>query len=151
KVGKGGEGTKALVAWIDEFMVAAGDPHLLDSISLEDSVKDDIDIDVLKDIEADATYVEVAVDKDVMARVDAGIDMEVDVGVEVEDKVEDEVESSDRGTMEVGVDMVARIDILDCMLIPDVVERLEQVEEGLQDIYKLVIEIPIQRIKNNET
>ncbi|GKG52527.1 hypothetical protein Tco_0547402, partial [Tanacetum coccineum] len=37
---------------------------------------------------------------------------------------------SDRGTIEVGVDLVAGIDILDAMLMPDVVERLEQVEEG---------------------
>ncbi|GKB33107.1 putative reverse transcriptase domain-containing protein [Tanacetum coccineum] len=37
--------------------------------------------------------------------------------------------------MKVGVDVVAGIDILDAMLLPDVVERLEQVEKGLQDIY----------------
>ncbi|GKF16004.1 hypothetical protein Tco_0057466, partial [Tanacetum coccineum] len=47
------------------------------------------------------------------------IDMEVDVEVDVEDEVEDEVESSDRGTMEVRVDMVAGIDIPDVMLMPD--------------------------------
>ncbi|GJY61030.1 reverse transcriptase domain-containing protein [Tanacetum coccineum] len=80
-----------------------------DSISPEDSVEEDIDTDVLEDIEADAMVVEVAVDRDVVIGVDAGIDMEVDVGVDVED----EVESSDRGTMEVGVDVVAKIDILD--------------------------------------
>ncbi|GKA77554.1 hypothetical protein Tco_0784015 [Tanacetum coccineum] len=122
-----------------------------DSISPEDSVEEDIDTDVLEDIEADATAVEVAVDRDVVARVDAGIDMEVDVGVDVEDEVEDEVESSDRGTMEVGVDVVVGIDIPDAMLMPDVVERLEQVEEGLQDIYDHVIEIPLQRIEDIET
>ncbi|GJZ50503.1 hypothetical protein Tco_0604693 [Tanacetum coccineum] len=102
-----------------------------DSISPEDSVEDDIDTDVLEDIEADVTAVEVAVDRDVEARIDAGIDMEIDIGVDVEDEVEDEVESSDRGTMEVGVDVVAGIDIPNCMLMPDAVERLEQVEEGL--------------------
>ncbi|GKE25625.1 hypothetical protein Tco_1441009 [Tanacetum coccineum] len=57
-----------------------------DSISSEDSVEEDIDTDVLV--------------------------MEVDVRVDVEDKVEDKVESSDRGTMEVRVDVVAEIDIL---------------------------------------
>ncbi|GJS14395.1 putative reverse transcriptase domain-containing protein [Tanacetum coccineum] len=67
-----------------------------DSISLEDSVKEDIDMNVLKDIKADATAVEVAKDRDVMTGVDAGIGMEVDVGVNVEDEVEDEVESSCR-------------------------------------------------------
>ncbi|GKD00045.1 hypothetical protein Tco_1170319, partial [Tanacetum coccineum] len=114
-----------------------------DSISLEDSVMEDIDTDVLEDIEADATTIKVTVDRDVEAGIDAGISMEVDVGVDVED----EVESSDRGTMEVGVDLVAGIDIPDGMLMPDVVERLEQVEEGLQDIYDHVIEIPPKRIE----
>ncbi|GJZ18726.1 hypothetical protein Tco_0554849 [Tanacetum coccineum] len=76
-----------------------------DSISPEDSIEEDIDTDVLEDIEAD-----------------------VDVVVDVEDEVEDEVESSDRGTMEVGVDVVARIDIPDAMLMPDVLESLEQGE-----------------------
>ncbi|GJS01126.1 reverse transcriptase domain-containing protein [Tanacetum coccineum] len=79
------------------------------------------------------------------------IGMEVDVGVDVEDKVKDEVESSDRGTMEVGVDVVFGIDIPDAMLMPDAVERLEQVEEGFQDIYDHVIEIPLQRIEDIET
>ncbi|GKA49669.1 putative reverse transcriptase domain-containing protein, partial [Tanacetum coccineum] len=122
-----------------------------DSISPEDSVEEDIDTDVLEDIEADATIIKVAVDKDVVTRVDACIDMEVDVGVNVEDEVEDEVESNDRGTMEVGVDVAAGIDILDAMLMPDAVERLEQVEEGLQDIYDHLIEIPLQRIEDIKT
>ncbi|GKC63665.1 hypothetical protein Tco_1096263 [Tanacetum coccineum] len=100
--------------------------RFMDSISPEDGVEDDIDTDVLEDIEADVTTVEVAVDRDVEARIDAGIDMEIDVGVDVEDEVEDKVESSDRGTMEVGVDVVAGIDIPDYMLMPDAVERLEQ-------------------------
>ncbi|GJX38118.1 reverse transcriptase domain-containing protein [Tanacetum coccineum] len=97
-----------------------------DSISPEDSVEEDIDTDVLEDIKADATAVEVAVDRDVEAGIDADIDMEVNVGVDVEDEVEDEVESSERGTMEVGVVVVAGIDIPDVMLMPDAVERLEQ-------------------------
>ncbi|GJS89391.1 putative reverse transcriptase domain-containing protein, partial [Tanacetum coccineum] len=71
------------------------------------------------------------IDSDVEARIDTCIGMEVDVGVDVED----EVEFSNRGTMEVGVDMVVGIDIPDAMLMPDAIERLEQVEEGLQDIY----------------
>ncbi|GJY40939.1 hypothetical protein Tco_0428209 [Tanacetum coccineum] len=95
------------------------------SISPEDSVEEDIDTNVLEDIEADDTVIEVAVDRDVEAEVDAGIDMEVDVGVDVEDEVEDEVESSDRGTIEIGVDVVTEIDIPDVMLMPDAVVRLE--------------------------
>nr|GEY69768.1 putative ribonuclease H-like domain-containing protein [Tanacetum cinerariifolium] len=74
-----------------------------DSISLEDSVEEDIDMDVLEDNKADAMAVEVAIDRDVEARVDAG-------------------------TMEVRVDVVIGIDIPDGMLIPDVVEHLEQRE-----------------------
>ncbi|GKC24768.1 hypothetical protein Tco_1026918 [Tanacetum coccineum] len=122
-----------------------------DLLSLEDSVEEDIDTDVLEDIKTDATAVELAVDRDVDARVDVGIDIEVDVGDDVEDEVEDKVKSSERGTIEVRVDVVAGIDIPDGMLVPDAVERLEQVEEGLQDIYEHVMEIPLQRIEDIET
>nr|GEU62054.1 reverse transcriptase domain-containing protein [Tanacetum cinerariifolium] len=90
-----------------------------------------------QDIEADATAVVVAVDKDVKAGVDACIGMKVDVGIDVEDEVEDEVESSDRGTKEVGVDVVAGIDIPDGMLIPDDVERLEEIASLLERVASL--------------
>nr|GEU46223.1 hypothetical protein [Tanacetum cinerariifolium] len=73
-----------------------------DSISPEDSVEEDNDTKVLEDIEADATVVEVAVDRYVEVEVDTGIDMEVDIEVVVEDGVEDEVESSDREDTETG-------------------------------------------------
>nr|GFA03616.1 hypothetical protein [Tanacetum cinerariifolium] len=118
-----------------------------DSISPEVSVAEDIDTDVLEDIEADAMAIEVAVDRDVVTGVDAGIDIEVDVWVDIED----EVESIDRGTMEVGVDVAAGIDILDGMLMSDARDRVEQVEEGLHDIYEHVIKIPLQMIKDIET
>nr|GEX11166.1 hypothetical protein [Tanacetum cinerariifolium] len=95
-----------------------------DFISPEDSVEEDIDTDVLEDIEAEATSVEVAVDRDVEAEIDAGIGMEVDVGIDIEDGVE----SSDRGNIEVGVDMNVRINIPDGMLMPDVIEPLEQTQ-----------------------
>ncbi|GKE38324.1 hypothetical protein Tco_1461729, partial [Tanacetum coccineum] len=71
------------------------------------------------------------------------IGMEVNVRIDVEDEVEDEVESSDRGTMEIRVDVVTGIDIPDGMLMLDAVECLEQVEDCLQDIYEHVIEIPL--------
>nr|GEV11011.1 hypothetical protein [Tanacetum cinerariifolium] len=110
-----------------------------DSISLEDNVEKDIDTNVLEDIEVDATTVEVAVDRDVEAGIDIGIVMKVDVGIDVEDEVEDEVESSDRGTIEVGVDMDAGIDIPDGMLMPDAVEHLEQrTLRLLRDSWRLV-------------
>nr|GEX80393.1 hypothetical protein [Tanacetum cinerariifolium] len=82
-----------------------------DSISPEDSVEEQVDANELADIKADAMTVEAAVDIDVKAGVDAAIGMEVNVGIDIEDEVEDEVESSDRGTMKVGVDVVAGIDI----------------------------------------
>ncbi|GJW45338.1 hypothetical protein Tco_0074137 [Tanacetum coccineum] len=128
-------------------------PHkrFKDSVSPEDSVEEDIDTDVLEDFEADTTADEVVVDRDVKAGVDANIDMEVDVGVDVEDEVEDEVEFSDRVTIEVGVNVVAMIDIPNGMLMPSVVEHLEQVEEGLQDNYEHVTKIPLQRIKDIKT
>ncbi|GJU21936.1 hypothetical protein Tco_1155278, partial [Tanacetum coccineum] len=82
-----------------------------DSYSSEDSVEEDIDADVLANIEADTTAVEVAADIDVEAGVDA------DIGIEIRDDIEDEdegeAESSDRGTIEVRVDVVAKIDIQD--------------------------------------
>nr|GEY25790.1 putative reverse transcriptase domain-containing protein [Tanacetum cinerariifolium] len=93
-----------------------------DSISPEDGVEEDIDTDVLEDIKADATAVEVVVDRDVEAGIDACIGMEVDVGIDVED----EVESCDKGTIEVRVDIDVGIDIPDDMLMPDSVERLNQ-------------------------
>nr|GEX23388.1 reverse transcriptase domain-containing protein [Tanacetum cinerariifolium] len=105
----------------------------------EDSVEEDIDTNVLEDIEANAIAVEVTIDRDVEAGIDAGIDMEVDVGIDVEDEVEDKFKPNDRGTIEVGLDVVTEIDIPDGMLMPDAVEHLEQVEDGLQDIYEHVM------------
>nr|GFA17555.1 hypothetical protein [Tanacetum cinerariifolium] len=141
--------TRALVPSRTDFLPPR--KSFRDSFSPEDSVEEDINTDVLEDIKADATVVAVAVDRDVEAGIDACIGMEVDVGIDVEDEVEDEVESSDRGTIEVGVDMNVGINIPDGMLMPDAVKHLEQVEEGLQDIYDHVIEIPLQRIEDIKT
>ncbi|GKE61059.1 reverse transcriptase domain-containing protein, partial [Tanacetum coccineum] len=72
------------------------------------------------------------------------IDMEVDVRVNVEDEVEDEVESSDRGTIEVGVDVAVGIDIPDGILIPNVIERLEQdaaFSMSWRELMKLMAEV----------
>nr|GEU96142.1 putative reverse transcriptase domain-containing protein [Tanacetum cinerariifolium] len=57
-------------------------------------------------------------------------DIDVDVRVDIKDEDEGEAESSYRGTIEVGIDVVAGIDISDGMLMLDTVERLEQVEEA---------------------
>nr|GEV34266.1 hypothetical protein [Tanacetum cinerariifolium] len=85
-------------------------PHkrFMDFISPEDSVEEDIDTDVLVDTEADATAIKV--------------DVRVDI--------EDEVESSDRGTMEVGVDVVAMINILN--EIP--LQRVDDIEMGRREL-----------------
>nr|GEX68270.1 hypothetical protein [Tanacetum cinerariifolium] len=100
--------TRALVlSWADLLPPLK---RFRDYISPKDSVEKDIDTDVLEDIEADATA--------------------------IEDEVEDEVRSSDRGTVEVGVDVAAGIDIPDGMLMPDAMEHLEHVKEGLQDVYE---------------
>ncbi|GJS13878.1 hypothetical protein Tco_0408350 [Tanacetum coccineum] len=122
-----------------------------DSISPEDSIEENIEVDALADIEVDATTVDVATYMDVEVRVNAGISMEVGVGFDIEDEDEDETESSNRGTMEVGVDVVAGIDILDGMLMFEVVEHLEKVEEVVQDIYRHIIEIPLQRVEDIES
>nr|GEW30546.1 putative reverse transcriptase domain-containing protein [Tanacetum cinerariifolium] len=121
--------------------------RFMGSISQMDSVDEDIDTNVLEDIKTDIMAVEVVIDRDVEAGIDAGFGMEVDVRIDVEDKVE----SSDRGTMKVGVHMVFGIDIPDGMLMPDAMEHLEQVKEGLQDIYEHVIEIPLQKIEDIKT
>nr|GFC78198.1 hypothetical protein [Tanacetum cinerariifolium] len=56
-----------------------------------------------------------------------------------------------RTLREVGVDVVARIDISDGMLMPDAVEHLEQGEEVVQDIYGHTIKIPLQRLEDIKT
>nr|GEY34863.1 hypothetical protein [Tanacetum cinerariifolium] len=61
-----------------------------DSISPEDIVEEDIDTDVLEDIKADATSIEVAVDWDVEARIDAGtmeVRLDVVTGIDIPDEI----------------------------------------------------------------
>ncbi|GJU41446.1 reverse transcriptase domain-containing protein [Tanacetum coccineum] len=81
-----------------------------DYILQKDSIEEDINADVLADIEADVAAVE--------------------IGDDIEDEDEGEAGPSDRGTMEVRVDVVARIEILDGMLMIDVVEHLDQRVRG---------------------
>nr|GEV77303.1 hypothetical protein [Tanacetum cinerariifolium] len=69
---------------------------------------------------------EVAVDRDVEPGVDAGIGMKVNIRIDVED----EVGSSDRGTMEVEVDIVTGIDVHD--EIP--LQRIEDIEMGQREL-----------------
>nr|GEW44851.1 hypothetical protein [Tanacetum cinerariifolium] len=81
-----------------------------DSISLEYSVEEDIDADVLLDIEADTVTIKVAACMYVKVGIDAGIGIKVDVWVDREEE-DVEAESSERGTREVRVDVVDGIDI----------------------------------------
>ncbi|GKE73652.1 hypothetical protein Tco_1535693 [Tanacetum coccineum] len=103
---------------------------------------------VLADIQTDTAAVKVAADIDVKAWVDTSIGIEIEDDIEDEDEVE--AESNDRGTMEVGVDVVARIDIPDGMLMLNAMEHLEQVEEVVHDIYGHIMEIPLQRVEDIE-
>ncbi|GKC93249.1 hypothetical protein Tco_1158691 [Tanacetum coccineum] len=125
-------------------------PHkrFRDSYSSDDSIEEDINADVLADIEADVAAAEAAADMDVETGVDVGICIEV--GVEEEDEDEHEAEFNDKGTIEVGVNVVVVIDIIVCMLMSDVVECLEQLEEGVQGMYEHIIEIPLQRLEEIE-
>ncbi|GJS86328.1 hypothetical protein Tco_0768964 [Tanacetum coccineum] len=109
--------------------------RFMDLISPKDSVEEDIDADVLVDIEADVAAAKAMVDMDVEVGIDVGIGIEVDVEVNREDE-DEEAEYSDRGTIEVGVDVVTGIDIPDGMRIPNAIEHLGQVGEVMQDIYR---------------
>nr|GEV61947.1 putative reverse transcriptase domain-containing protein [Tanacetum cinerariifolium] len=135
------DGMRALVPSLADLLLPR--KRFRDSISPKHSVEEDINTDVLEDIEADAITIEVVVDRDVKTGIDACIDMEIDVEVDVKDEVEDEVESSDRGTMEVGLDVVAEIDILDVILMPDAVEHLEQAEAAFQPLKQKLCSAPI--------
>ncbi|GJS57614.1 hypothetical protein Tco_0652398 [Tanacetum coccineum] len=59
-----------------------------DSISLEDSIEEEIDVDVLAHIEADIASEEAAAGMDVKAVIDVGMSIKADVGVDREVKVE---------------------------------------------------------------
>nr|GEY24624.1 putative reverse transcriptase domain-containing protein [Tanacetum cinerariifolium] len=93
-----------------------------DSISPEDIVEEDIDINVLADIKADATAVEVVVDRDVEVGVDACISMEVNVMVDVEDEDELLIEVE-----EVVQDIYGHV-----MEIP--IQRVEDIETGQREL-----------------
>nr|GEX57808.1 reverse transcriptase domain-containing protein [Tanacetum cinerariifolium] len=80
-----------------------------DSISLEDSVKEDIDTDMLEDIEVDTTAIQVVVDRDVEARIDICIGMKVDVGVDVEDEVEEGLKDVYEHVMEIPLQRIEDI------------------------------------------
>nr|GFC81186.1 hypothetical protein [Tanacetum cinerariifolium] len=120
-----------------------------DSYSLKDSIEEDINANVLAYINVDAAVAEATTAMDVEARIDASIGIEV--GVKGEDEDKHVADYSNRGTIEVGVDMVVRIDTSFGMLMPDAVERLEQVDEVVHGIYRHIIEIPLQSLEEIES
>ncbi|GKA56039.1 putative reverse transcriptase domain-containing protein [Tanacetum coccineum] len=61
------------------------------------------------------------------------------------------IKSTKQERAKIAKDVAAGIDIPNSMLMLDAVECLEQVEEGLQDIYEHVIKIPLQRIEDIKT
>ncbi|GJS20665.1 hypothetical protein Tco_0449297 [Tanacetum coccineum] len=70
--------------------------------------------------------------RDSISPEDSVEDIDTNVLEDMRMMYEDEVESSDRGTIEVGVDVVIGIDIPDGMLMPDA--RVEDIETGQREL-----------------
>ncbi|GKG07330.1 hypothetical protein Tco_0330299, partial [Tanacetum coccineum] len=124
-----------------------------------------MDSDVRADIEAKTTaattIAAVIVDgldiEPVMAGVKTGFKPGLTV-VEFESKPEEakaneeaEADIQPEGTIEIGVDVATGIDIPNDLLVPDAIERLGQLEEGMQGMYDHLQEIPLQRIDDIES
>nr|GEZ20138.1 hypothetical protein [Tanacetum cinerariifolium] len=68
---------------------------------------------------------------------------------EADDEADAEVQPE--GTIEIGVDVAIRIDIPDDLVVPDAIERLGQLEEGMQCVYYHLLVIPLKRIDDIES
>ncbi|GKE97466.1 hypothetical protein Tco_0020817, partial [Tanacetum coccineum] len=98
----------------------------------------DMDSDIQADIEAETATAA----STVAAIVDGGVDTGFEPGLvvvkseskpkEVEADDEADAEIQPKGTIEIGVDVTTGIDIPNDLLIPDIIERLEQLEESVQ-------------------
>nr|GEZ37292.1 hypothetical protein [Tanacetum cinerariifolium] len=97
------------------------------------------------DIDTGIAAVDAAAAKETDVRVEVGIEAETKAGEEANAKIQIE------GTIEIEVDVATEIDILDDLLTPDAVERLWQLEEGMQGVYDHMQEIPLQRIDDIES
>ncbi|GJS53252.1 retrovirus-related pol polyprotein from transposon TNT 1-94 [Tanacetum coccineum] len=108
--------------------------------------EEDINSDVMANIKADVAAKAAAVDE---------IRAKTEVGFERDDEAEDEAESSDRGTMEIGIDKVIELEIPVDSLVPtsDGGSR-EDFEIGLdvviRELYDHMEEIPAWRIADIE-
>ncbi|GKD79775.1 putative reverse transcriptase domain-containing protein, partial [Tanacetum coccineum] len=78
-------------------------------------------------------------------KVEVGIKTKAEVGEEANAEIQQE------GTIKIGVDVAIEIDISDDSLMPDAIERLGQLEEGMQGMYDHLQEIPLQRIDDIES
>nr|GEU87366.1 reverse transcriptase domain-containing protein [Tanacetum cinerariifolium] len=119
------------------------------TLSLEDSIEgsievgskeEDVDTDIMADIDADIVVEALACDK---------IRTETDVRFEGDDEAKEEAESSERGTVEIGVDIVVRPKVFDDILMPmDDEGSREYFQMGLdmviQELYDYMLELPVK-------
>ncbi|GKC12522.1 putative reverse transcriptase domain-containing protein [Tanacetum coccineum] len=129
--------------------------------SLETHTKSDMDTDIRENIEAETVTATATIDglgiEPVMSGVKTGFEPEL-VVFESESESEEagadeeaDAEVQPEGTIEIGVDVATGIDIPDDLLMPDAMERLRQLEEGMQGMYDHMQEIPLQRIDDIES
>nr|GEU64891.1 hypothetical protein [Tanacetum cinerariifolium] len=100
-------------------------------VSLEESyepyTEPNIDFDVQADIDAGIAAVDAAATRETNVRVEDGIKTEAEADEEAN------VEIQPEGTINIKVDVATQMDILDESIMPDVVERLGQLEEGMKE------------------
>ncbi|GJZ47063.1 hypothetical protein Tco_0600895 [Tanacetum coccineum] len=129
--------------------------------SIETHTKSDMDTDIRANIEAETVTATATIDglgiEPVMLGVKTGFEPEL-VVFESESESEEagadeeaDAEVQPEGTIEIGVDVATGIDIPDDLLMPDAMERLRQLEEGMQGMYDHMQEIPLQRIDDIES
>nr|GEY56943.1 reverse transcriptase domain-containing protein [Tanacetum cinerariifolium] len=70
---------------------------------------------------------------------------------EAEANEEADAEVQPEATIEIEVDVAIRIDIPDDLVVPNAIERLGQLEEGMQCVYDHLLEIPLKRIDDIES
>ncbi|GJX31741.1 reverse transcriptase domain-containing protein, partial [Tanacetum coccineum] len=94
------------------------------------------------DIDAGIAIVVVIAARETDVRVEVGIETEAEAGEEANGEIQPE------GTIKIRVDVATEIDISYDSLILDAIERLGQLEEGMQAVYDHLQEIPLQRIND---
>ncbi|GKD31892.1 hypothetical protein Tco_1242670, partial [Tanacetum coccineum] len=120
-----------------------------DEGSPETHMKSDMDSNIRADIKAEI----VVAASTAAAIVDGGFETGFEPGLavvesesepkEVEADDENDAEIRPKDTIEIEVDVTTRIDILYDLPMPDTIERLEQLEESVQGMYRYMLEIPL--------